>query len=279
MTPTTHQLAQEAAELYIREHQYDIHVMKDNPDWHPSMYNNRRDGLTAIILTALQAQDAEREKAGKDAQEKLDYVYKLGLRFGMMKSSDKPEPYLMHEWDENSSHARMFREWSHSIGWENTVAKLNAELTTLRQQLDERTEELAKTTKVGQQVIEAADRELTALKSSLATAERERDEARSDYESTSNALHATRQLSIDAMDEVRRAAGAPPSREDKTSKRAVDYVADLKSAAGDMAKALDGLLRDYRFVCKNHNEVALKSAENATNALARWYAANKGGVV
>lgn len=60
------------------------------------------------------------------AQHKLDYVHKMGIRFGMMSSSDKPEPYLAHTWDENSDHERMFREWSDSIGWEEQLAKSKA---------------------------------------------------------------------------------------------------------------------------------------------------------
>jgi hypothetical protein len=53
------EIAREGAALYIKEHQPDIHAMKDNPEWHPSMYDNRHDGLTAIILQCLtQAQES-----------------------------------------------------------------------------------------------------------------------------------------------------------------------------------------------------------------------------
>ncbi len=80
-------------------------------------------------LAAVRAENAE-QKA------KLDYVHSMGLRFGMMKSSDRPEPYLMHDWDEDSDHERMFREWTHSIGWETKVEKLRAENERLRRERD-----------------------------------------------------------------------------------------------------------------------------------------------
>ena len=75
----------------------------------------------------------ERELA--EAKEKLDYVHAMGIRFALMKSSDKPEPYLMHVWSEDSDHDKMFREWSHSIGWEDNEAKLKAENAQLRKEL------------------------------------------------------------------------------------------------------------------------------------------------
>ena len=92
----------------------------------------------------------EREKAGaqifdmvvapvlavmEEKDEKLAYVQKMGLRFGMMKSSDKPEPYLVHTWDKDSDHERMFREWSASIGWESRVEKLTTALRICRNAL------------------------------------------------------------------------------------------------------------------------------------------------
>lgn len=70
-------------------------------------FKHERDALRAQLATA---------------EAKVAYVEKMGLRFGMMKSSDKPEPYLAHVWDESSDHERMFREWSDSIGWEDKVA-------------------------------------------------------------------------------------------------------------------------------------------------------------
>ncbi len=56
-----------------------------------------------------------------EAQAKLDYVHNMGLRFGMMNSSDKPEPYLSHFWTDDSDHERMFREWSASIGGQTSL--------------------------------------------------------------------------------------------------------------------------------------------------------------
>jgi endogenous inhibitor of DNA gyrase (YacG/DUF329 family) len=63
---TNEEIAREGAALYIKEHQYDIHLMKDSPDWHPSMYAKRHDGLTAIILQCLtQAQEGREGEAAK----------------------------------------------------------------------------------------------------------------------------------------------------------------------------------------------------------------------
>lgn len=59
------------------------------------------------------------------AEAKVAYVERMGLRFGMMKTTDKPEPYLAHVWDENSDHERMFAEWTASIDWEDKVAAAN----------------------------------------------------------------------------------------------------------------------------------------------------------
>lgn len=63
-----------------------------------------------------------------EAQTKLDYVHNMGLRFGMMTSSDKPEPYLAHTWTDDSDHERIFREWSEGIGWQARAEKAEAEL-------------------------------------------------------------------------------------------------------------------------------------------------------
>ncbi len=68
-----------------------------------------------------------------DAKAKLEYVHGMGIRFGMMKTTDRPEPYLAHTWMENSTFNRMFEEWTDSIGWETRVAKLEAELASSRQ--------------------------------------------------------------------------------------------------------------------------------------------------
>lgn len=75
----------------------------------------------------LAAANAKLQTQVDEQKAKLDYAHGMGLRFVMMKTSDKPEPYLAHVWDEKSDHERMFREWSHSIGWENEVAKLKSE--------------------------------------------------------------------------------------------------------------------------------------------------------
>lgn len=64
----------------------------------------------------------------QEQERKLAYVRKVGLKLGMMKSADKPSPYLAHVWDETSDHARMFREWSRSIGWEDRVENLIKEV-------------------------------------------------------------------------------------------------------------------------------------------------------
>jgi superfamily I DNA/RNA helicase len=76
----------------------------------------------------LELQLADTLKILTDANAKLDYVSKMGLRFGMMSTSDKPEPYLAHTWAEDSDHERMFREWTDSIGWEKEVEKLRDQL-------------------------------------------------------------------------------------------------------------------------------------------------------
>lgn len=70
-----------------------------------------------------------------EAQAKLDYVHNMGLRFGMMNSSDKPEPYLSHFWTDDSDHERMFREWSASIGGQTSleagIKRMEAELARI----------------------------------------------------------------------------------------------------------------------------------------------------
>lgn len=58
-----------------------------------------------------------------ELQEKVAYVESMGLHFGIMKTSDRPEGFLAHTWDKNSDHTRMFKEWSKSIGWERKVER------------------------------------------------------------------------------------------------------------------------------------------------------------
>lgn len=92
-----------------------------------------------------------------EAQAKLDYVASMGLQFGMMKSSDKPEPYLAHVWHEDSDHERMFREWSHSIGWERRVEQAETELAATKQELSAtKTERDKLKEEIGEYEIEAA---------------------------------------------------------------------------------------------------------------------------
>ncbi len=83
----------------------------------------------AGLIARFRLRATEKLRAENEEQKaKLDYVHGMGLRFGMMKTSDKPEPYLAHVWDKDSDNERMFREWSHSIGWEDTVAALRQQL-------------------------------------------------------------------------------------------------------------------------------------------------------
>lgn len=83
--------------------------------------------VSADFACTLERQrDAARAEA-KEAKKRLAYVYAMGLRFGMMKTSDKPEPYLAHTWTEDSAHERMFREWSESIGLCAEAARLTKE--------------------------------------------------------------------------------------------------------------------------------------------------------
>lgn len=72
----------------------------------------------------------------RDAHEKLAYVAGMGLRFGIMKTSDRPDGFLAHIWDEASDHERMFREWADSIGWEIQVEKLKKQLDVKRKRWD-----------------------------------------------------------------------------------------------------------------------------------------------
>lgn len=68
---------------------------------------------------------------------KVRYVEGMGLRFGMLKTSDRPEPYLAHEWVDDSDYMRMFREWTQCIGMPEQLAKAEKER-------DEALEELGK---------------------------------------------------------------------------------------------------------------------------------------
>jgi hypothetical protein len=80
---TNEEIAREGAELYIKEHQPDIHAMKDNPEWHPSMYGNRHDGLTAIILQCLtQSQEARELPEGELRDQLIKEVDDLAIARG-----------------------------------------------------------------------------------------------------------------------------------------------------------------------------------------------------
>jgi len=68
----------------------------------------------------------------KAANEKLDYVHAMGLRFGMMESTDKPEPYLAHVWTDDCSQTRIFNEWSESIGWEDQLKAVTEQRDALQ---------------------------------------------------------------------------------------------------------------------------------------------------
>ena len=81
-----------------------------------------------LIITEMTSQLAA-------AMEKVSYVENMGLRFGIMKTSDCPEGRLAHTWDEDSDHERMFREWSESIGLDVQVEKLTAELSAAKEAL------------------------------------------------------------------------------------------------------------------------------------------------
>lgn len=55
------------------------------------------------------------------------------------------------------------------------------------------------------------------------------EEAQRDYDEASRVLASTRLLAAKSMDEIRAAVGAPLSGDDKSLKRAVDYVRELKA--------------------------------------------------
>lgn len=95
--------------------------------------------------------------------------------------------------------------------------------------------------------------ERDAAQSAFASKESELAKSRAyseDRDETIAALHreleelqgvvaATRQLSIDSMNEIRIAAGAPIASEDKSNKRAVDYVTDLAKFRARIAEQQD----------------------------------------
>jgi hypothetical protein len=100
----------------------------------------------------------ERELA--DAKEKLAYVDKMGLRFGMMETTDKPEPCLAHVWSEESDFMRIFNEWSDSIGHEARLERVEEKLTEVTKQRDALAEALESLCTA---IISGHPREITGL--------------------------------------------------------------------------------------------------------------------
>lgn len=102
--------------------------MKTNSPFLSDLY--RRYGRTSdwIMPSPLGDLLKQAQKEIEEMQAKLDYVHSMGLRFGMMTSSDKPDPYLMHTWIENCHNTRMFNEWSESIGWKEELAAVQEKL-------------------------------------------------------------------------------------------------------------------------------------------------------
>lgn len=64
----------------------------------------------------------------KDAEivllkEKVDYCESMGLSFGIMKTSNRPEGFLQHYWEPFSDHERMFRDWTETMCQTRNVVK------------------------------------------------------------------------------------------------------------------------------------------------------------
>ncbi len=70
------------------------------------------------------------------------------------------------------------------------------------------------------------------LRDRFATLREQLAEAKRDYESTSSALMATRQLATENMEEIRKVLGVPPGQDDKSSLRVIDYVRALTAEVG-----------------------------------------------
>ena len=75
---------------------------------------------------ALRIAELERELAA--AQEKLDYAKHHGLHIGRMVTADRPEGFLAHEYVKGSTLARMFDEWSASIGLDSQLVEAREDL-------------------------------------------------------------------------------------------------------------------------------------------------------
>jgi hypothetical protein len=310
MTPTTHQLAQEAAEQIVALSQTTAILYPDD----------MRKASTAIILTALQAQDAEREKElplvlghpataewcravdehhgiteqqakegerlraelmdakealsnlpnGKDVlamQAQLE-TYERWHRPGEADEIETVKQIARHWENENcqSAYETLRAHYERKAGvYQNAlyaallVDLANKELTALRQQLDERTEERNRASGAFNTLANCNDtlrsrgfmdgatddrviamaQELDALKSSLATAEKERDEARAEVghlanESVSyNEVINTLRSRLTAADELAKALGRTTSYIE-----AQEFTAGLKSEAAESARAV-----------------------------------------
>ena len=73
--------------------------------------------------------ELERELAA--AQEKLDYAKNHGLHIGRMVTADRPEGFLAHEYVKGSTLARMFDEWSESIGLDSQLSEVTKQRDAL----------------------------------------------------------------------------------------------------------------------------------------------------
>jgi hypothetical protein len=87
---------------------------------------------------------------------------------------------------------------------------------------------------------------------------------RREVEQQQSVISATRQTATDAMNEIRLAAGAPMSQDDKSQKRAVDYVADLRRDRERLDWLEDKLC--YAMVCLNG-----RSMESLPNNGKGWH--------
>lgn len=70
----------------------------------------------------------------------------------------------------------------------------------------------------------------------------------------SGVVYSTRQASIEAMAEIRAAAGAPVASEDKSELRAVDYVSQLRARVAELEQDKDALLLLLRSQIRFNNE-------------------------
>jgi len=83
--------------------------------------------IVLVNLKKLQSQDKEIS----ELKEKVKYVESMGLQFGIMKTSNKPEGFLAHVWSETSDYQRMSRDWMDSMHFEIENKKLHDRITEL----------------------------------------------------------------------------------------------------------------------------------------------------